>query len=102
MRAAPSTIAGNGTFRNAIATKAATARPTATGPLSARRATLSNASSTTASTAAFSPNSSPCTNGTWPKLKAIADSAVITTAPGNTNSRPAISPPGTRCSSQPA
>ena len=49
-----------------MATKAATASATIGQPLSARFETLISASSTTASTAAFSPNSRPCTSGTSP------------------------------------
>ena len=46
-----------------MATKAAIASATIAQPLSARFETLISASSTTASTAAFSPNSRPCTSG---------------------------------------
>jgi hypothetical protein len=66
IRPAPSTISGNGSFKSAIATKAATASPQARGDLSARFDTLISASTTIASTAAFSPNSTPATTGRSP------------------------------------
>ena len=58
MAAAPSTISGNGTPRAKMATKASAASTTMALFLSARLPTRRTASTTTASTAAFSPKNS--------------------------------------------
>jgi hypothetical protein len=63
---APSTISGNGSFKNAIPMKASIASAQASRDFSARFDTLISASTTIASTAAFNPNRMPATTGKSP------------------------------------
>ena len=67
MSPAPRMMSGNGTLRKKIATKAAAASPIMTRFLSDRLPTRTTASSTTASTAAFSPKNSAATMPTLPQ-----------------------------------
>jgi hypothetical protein len=64
--AAPMMTSANGTAKKKMPTKASAASATILRFLSARLPTLTTASSTTASTAAFSPKNSACTMATSP------------------------------------
>ena len=66
--AAAMTITGNGTAKKSIATNAAAAMSQSVRPLSARFATLNNASTTIASTAALTPTNRASANGSLPNV----------------------------------
>jgi len=99
--AAASTSAGNGTSKKKIATNPAAAMAFCARPTSARLPMRMTASTTTASTAAFSPKNRAPTAG---RVRYVAYSALspsMARKPGSTNNRPATRPPGVRCMSQP-
>ena len=98
---AASTTSGNGTPKNANDANASTAMATSAGLPRARRPMRTTACATMASTAGAMPANRPVTAVVSPKATYTADSAPIASAPGSTNSVPAISPPRTPLSSQP-
>ena len=95
-------ITGNGTCRKKIARNAAAAISHSVVSFNERREMRSKASSTIARTAALMPVKRAAATGSEPYSAYKIESARMTAAPGNTNNKPATSPPLRPCSRHPA